>query len=198
MSVRAMMLLYAACGLSSAGCSAFLGAPARHREPEPGALVDACSPFGAEGCRAACIEGDGASCNVMGAALELGELGESDHAAASSYYRKGCEAGFPQSCNNLAWLYVLGRGVEPDGRLALALFDRAFDQLRARCDTGSVGSCRAAVALHDKVLLDDDRRLLAVLDRGCRLGDAPACRRGAEVRRSLAEPGGGAALSVAR
>src|SRR5262249_35836936 len=132
-----------------------------------------------------CLEGEASDCNLLGVALEVGELGAPDPTAAAFFYRHGCEGGFAQSCNNLGWLYLLGRGVESDGRIALVLFERAFEQNRIQCDVGNIAGCRAAIALQDSMVLhdEDDKRLAAVLHRGCELGDAPSCKRGKELAR---------------
>jgi TPR repeat protein len=113
---------------------------------------------------------------MLGVALEIGALGVKRPADASGAFRIGCEHGYGPSCTNLAWLYLLGRGVTHDETHALALFQRAFDAYRLGCAGGNGNSCVAAADALDPLDLPDDGRRAALLSRGCSLGSARACK----------------------
>ena len=59
-----------------------------------------------------------------------------DYAAAAGYFKRGCEAGHPPSCAQLATAHLLGRGVARDPVRAHSLYKKA-------CDAGETSACDA-------------------------------------------------------
>jgi TPR repeat protein len=129
-------------------------------------------------CRARCESGDAATCNLLGVALELGSGGPARPRAAAELYRRGCDADYPPSCTNLGWLVLRGRGVAADPAVALVLFQRAYDGYSRSCAAGFGASCLSAADTIDLLDREDvDRETLALLERGCSLGERRACTR---------------------
>ena len=94
----------------------------------------------------ACLDGDGSACRVL--AIEHGEavdllrqscdLGDAegcyilglklrDPKEQFKAYEQGCDGGYSQSCNNLAWMYEYGSGVNKDLAASVRLYKRACD-----------------------------------------------------------------------
>ena len=106
-----------------------------HSEREVQEIADNPCRFGdIERCAARC-ETDSTACNASGLLAEL--RGTPEWAArAAALYRQGCDDDYPPSCNNLAWLYAVGRGVPRDPPRSMQLFARAYDGYRIACGRG--------------------------------------------------------------
>lgn len=133
----------------------------------------------ARACREACEDGDASACNLLGVQLELDVGGTRLPSEASVVYRLGCDADFAPSCTNLGWLVLRGDGVPADPPVALVLFQRAYDGYARACAGGIGPSCVSAADAMD--LLEpregDEATAIALLERGCALGEARACAR---------------------
>jgi TPR repeat protein len=93
-------------------------------------------------CRDRCeTHHDVGACNALGLILELGDQAQGDAQAAASFYAAACEDAYAPACNNLAWLYALGRGVPKDPPRSLQLFARAYDGYRIACSRGEASGC---------------------------------------------------------
>lgn len=132
-------------------------------------------------CTARCEGGDAATCNLLGVQLEIGLIGGPRPHAASQAYIRGCNEDYPPSCANLGWLVLRGTGVPANPPLALVLFQRAYDGYSHACMMGHGPSCVAAVDALDMADAEPGEEI-ALLDRGCELGEERACRERAAPR----------------
>ena len=137
--------------MALAGCGA-LGAPRvgelprAVQPPTPEELAEyPCRHGQLEACRARC-ENDATSCNAAGLLYEL-EGGTEAQVAAAALYRKGCDDAYAPACNNLAWLYALGRGVPRDPPRSLEVFARAYAGVRMACLRGEASGCVEVAAM---------------------------------------------------
>jgi TPR repeat protein len=129
-------------------------------------------------CRARCESGDAPTCNLLGVVLEVGAGTTSRPRAAAELYQRGCDADYPPSCTNLGWLVLRGRGVEASPAVALVLFQRAYDGYARSCSAGFGSSCVSAADAIELLDRDDvDQESIALLERGCSLGETRACER---------------------
>ena len=60
---------------------------------------------------------------------------------AAELYKKACDMGYAQGCNNLGLLYVNGQGVRQSYTKAAELYKKA-------CDMGFTGGCKAYAILN--------------------------------------------------
>ena len=95
-------------------------------------------------CLARCVAADPQACNAAGVLLEFDDGERSDPALASAYYRRSCDGNYGPGCDNLAWLYLRGRGVPRDPPQAMTLFLAAFDAARIACARGDASGCLLA------------------------------------------------------
>jgi len=79
-----------------------------------------------------CDGGKPAFCGYAGAAL----LEAGDFTAAAGFFGRGCEAGDPASCAQLATAHLLGRGAPRDSARARQLYKKA-------CQAGDASACDA-------------------------------------------------------
>ena len=89
---------------------------------------------------------------------------------AKSKFELACQSGEKMGCENLAVMYVLGKGMSKDSASAIKFYEKG-------CELGSGGSCGAAGGMY-KVgdgAQRDDAKALALLLRGCDLGNSNAC-----------------------
>ena len=120
----------------------------------------------------ACRGGDGDGCANLGVLVEGGATGGvPDLGKAVAYYRTGCneESGF--ACAQLGSAYEAGRGVAADPAQAAQLYGKA-------CDGGYGNACnRLSVMVFRGTggLAKDDARAVALLEKGCKLGDRGTC-----------------------
>lgn len=70
--------------------------------------------------RQACDLGDAEGCYVLGLKLK-------DPKEQARAYEQGCDGGYSQSCNNLAWMYENGSAVNMDLAAAVRLYKQACD-----------------------------------------------------------------------
>jgi|SRR5579884_2041773 len=127
-------------------------------------------------CVAKC-DGDAQACNAAGVMFEFDGGDSSDPAAASGFYKRACDANYAPGCNNLAWLYLRGRGVAPDRTYALTLFMAAFDAARLACERGDASGCLLAgeILYEGRGVPEDEGRAVAFFRRACSGGEARAC-----------------------
>ena len=175
--------LVTACALT-VGCAALGGGnlgtlPAPVRETPAAAEVAAnpCRYGDLNGCMARCKTDDVGSCNAVGVIYEYGSDSEEDHSRAASFYLKACGGDYPPACNNLAWLYAVGRGVPKDPPRSLALFTRAYDGFRMACRSGDTAGCieAADMLLEGRGVDENAPSALALLETACAAGDARGC-----------------------
>jgi TPR repeat protein len=113
----------------------------------PGAAERAAHPcrYGdVAACLARCDGRDPQACNAAGVLLEFDGGERSDPTLASGYYRRACDGNYGPGCNNLAWLYLRGSGVQRDPPQAMVLFMAAFDAARLACARGDASGCLLA------------------------------------------------------
>ncbi|MCC6647886.1 MAG: sel1 repeat family protein [Polyangiaceae bacterium] len=185
-SVRALgfvSLALVACGGEVLGGARVAEVPDAHARATPAEIAaDPCLHGARDACARRCLDRqDAPSCNTVGVMLEF-DADRADPAEASRYYRLACGGAYAPGCNNLGWLYMLGRGVRRDPPLSMALFARAYDAHRTACLRGEVEGCVLAGDLAREGRAGDatPADALALFARGCGLGHAPACRRMAD------------------
>ncbi|WP_158515969.1 tetratricopeptide repeat protein [Pararhodobacter sp. CCB-MM2] len=125
--------------------------------------------------RQACAMGEVQACSDLGVSYAQGEGVAVDASVAAMFYGMACEGGSALGCANLAEAYRDGKGVPQDPARAMTLMAEA-------CDGEEGWGClMQAEALQTQGGFPADAPLvLALLDRGCALGEAAACRPGAE------------------
>ncbi|MCU0688111.1 MAG: sel1 repeat family protein, partial [Polyangiaceae bacterium] len=130
----AAMYESACAGGDSASC-ALQGFRAENRPiPRPDAAdVEALYRKAVPALRQECSAGGLVECVQLGYLVQGGKGVERDVAAAGALFRKACEGGLPDGCNNEAVLGVIAGGVEGGGKAAEAL--------RTACAVGSSAAC---------------------------------------------------------
>jgi TPR repeat protein len=178
--------LFVLLGLSLVGCggsSSLFGGPAidrvpdAHQAPDPAEVAaDPCRFGDLNRCADRCAKShEASSCNTVGVMFEFAADG-ADHARAATYYRASCAGNYAPGCNNLAWLYMLGRGVPKDPPLSIALFTKAYDGYRVACSDGDLEACVvAAVMIREGRVEAEEREAVALLEHACSLGDPKGC-----------------------
>jgi TPR repeat protein len=165
-----------------AGCASLGGPPPSslprdvHAAPEPRERAEHPCLYGdVMGCIAKCNE-DAQACNATGVLFEFDDGERSDPALASDFYRRACDGNYGPGCNNLAWLYLRGRGVPRDPPRAMVLFMAAFDAARIACTRGDASGCLlAGELLYDGRVDEDPREAVAFFQRACTGGESRAC-----------------------
>jgi TPR repeat protein len=185
--MRAFSAVAAVATIASCAACGQLGTPPSHSLPAdvhapPSAeeLADNPCRYGDRPrCAAKCEHGDAQACNGAGVLYEFS--GDPIPALAARYYGMACDASYGPGCNNLAWLYLGGRGVPHDPPHAMVLFMAAFDAARLACARGDGSGCLlAGELLFDGVGVDaDEPGALALFRQGCDRGVAQACERAA-------------------
>lgn len=135
--LRAVGLLQRACdGTDGAGCAA-LG-----ELYERGKGIKADPARGFQMKALACDRRHGPSCVTIARAYEKGAFALKDNARiagelsrAAQFFYKGCDAGAATACGDLAVLYVIGAGIQPDPVGGAVLAQRG-------CDKGDAWACR--------------------------------------------------------
>jgi TPR repeat protein len=130
------------------------------------------------GCIAKCQdEADAKSCNLVGAMFEFDAGGRDDPSAASAFYRRACDSSYYPGCNNLAWLYLGGRGVPRDQPRAMRLFHYAFEAAKTACTMGDTSGCMMAgeFLYEGRGVEKDDAAAVVLLDRACAGGERRGC-----------------------
>ena len=171
--------------LSIAGCSQ-LGNTAQgtlppdvHQAPSAREVAEHPCRYGdVKRCVARCTEDDPQACNAAGVMFEFDEGTTTDPRVASVFYDRSCQGSYAQGCNNLAWLYLRGRGVPQDQPHAMLLFMAAFDAAKIACMQGDASGCLlAGEMLYDGRVDGDERQELAFFEQACRGGEPEGCAR---------------------
>jgi TPR repeat protein len=170
--------------LSVAGC-AQLGSPAAHSlPPDVHARPDArdvadhpCRNGDVMGCIEKCRGDDPQACNAAGVLFEFDDGERSEPGLASGFYRRACDGNYAPGCNNLAWLYLRGRGVPQDPPHAMVLFMAAFDAARIACTRGDPSGCLLAgeILYEGRGVPEDEEAALAFFRGACELGEKRGC-----------------------
>lgn len=130
------------------------------------------SPPIAEGdLKAECMAGIARSCNRLGYRYLKGTRGQKQSFSDAAYYmRAGCELGDPLACQNLAYLYKNGKGLESDHERAFELYSRA-------CDSGVGQACTAMASLQyaGKGTRRDRSEAVRTWQSQCEIGNRLAC-----------------------
>jgi hypothetical protein len=180
--MEGMRALLAILPLLLVGCGELGGAklgalPADvHAKPDARELQEHPCRYGdAVRCIAQCDGGDPQGCNGAGVLFEFAE--RPDPLLASGFYNRACDANYGPGCDNLAWLYLRGRGVPRDPPHAMVLFMAAFDAASMACARGDGSGCLlAGEMLRDgRGVEQDDDQALAMFRRACDRGEASAC-----------------------
>jgi TPR repeat protein len=98
------------------------------------------------------------------------KLGEAEYADAASRYQRACDAGSPQGCGYLGFMYDNGYGVPQDVGLAVTLTERA-------CDEGDAYGCAYLGYLHQvgRGVAHDAGRAAALFRKACDGEDRSGC-----------------------
>jgi TPR repeat protein len=128
-------------------------------------------------CVARCKADDPQACNAAGVMFEFDEGTSTEPALASGFYNRACEGNYAQGCNNLAWLYLRGRGVPKDMPHAMLLFMTAFDEAKIACSQGDASGCLLAGELlyEGRGVEEDEAQAVAFFQRACDGGETRAC-----------------------
>jgi TPR repeat protein len=132
-------------------------------------------------CIAKCTAGqpgdDPQACNAAGVMFEFDGGTYSDPVLASGFYGRSCEGNYGPGCNNLAWLYLRGRGVAQDQPHAMLLFMTAFDASRIACTHGDPSGCLLAGELlyEGHAEPKDGETAVAFFRLACEGGQTQAC-----------------------
>ncbi len=128
-------------------------------------------------CVERCHKGDARACNAAAVIKEFGFEGATDYRQATQLYGQACREDYAQGCNNLGWMFALGKGVQRNPSTAMVLFTKAFDGYRLACMSGQIQGCVLATNLLREGLVQDrnDTQLAALTRRACELGHAASC-----------------------
>ena len=144
--------------------------------------ADPCKYSDLTGCTQRCVERrDPASCNTVAVMLEWGNT---DQTSAAPYYSRACAGAYAPGCTGLAWLHLLGQGVDKDVPLAMSLFTRAYDGYRLACARGELKNCVAAaeMLIEGRGVENDEALAMTMLEDACAKGEAKACDRAKSLR----------------
>jgi TPR repeat protein len=169
----------------TAGCGELGSSPPRllpadvHAPPSVAERAEHPCRYGDVGrCVSKCQGDDAQACNAAGVMFEFDSGTSSDPSLASGFYARSCEGNYGPACNNLAWLYLRGRGVAQDQPHAMLLFMTAFDASRIACMRGDPSGCLLA----GELLYDghaepkDGETAVAFFRRACDGGEKSACQ----------------------
>jgi TPR repeat protein len=158
--------------------------PDAHAKPSASEIAEnPCGRGELTGCMRACRGDDAKACNLVGVMFEF-DPERQEPGLASGFYKRGCDAAYYPACNNLAWLYLAGRGVAQDKPHAMVLFYYAYDAARVACNRGDVSGCMMAGDLleNGRGVDEDDQQAIAMFDRACHGGEAEGCSRAETLR----------------
>jgi TPR repeat protein len=167
-----------------AGCTQFGNIPQGtlprdvHAQPEQGEVAEHPCRYGdVVRCVAKCTPDDPQACNAAGVMFEFDDGERTEPALASTFYERACDGNYAQGCNNLAWLYLRGRGVPQDQPHAMLLFMTAFDAAKLACARGDASGCLLAgeILYEGRGVASDEQQAVALLQRACDGGEARAC-----------------------
>lgn len=146
--------------------------------------ADPCKHGDVTACLDRCKHDDARACNMLGVIFEFDAEGKDDPAIASGFYRRACDSAYAPGCNNLAWLYLSGRGVARDHTQAMRLFSYAYDAAQIACHRGDASSCLlAGELLEDGRVERDDADAVAFFAAACEGGERTGCERCARATR---------------
>lgn len=151
-----------------------------HAPPDAAEVAEHPCRYGDVGrCISRCTADDPQACNAAGVMFEFDEGVSSEPALASGFYTRSCDGNYAQGCNNLAWLYLRGRGVPQDQPHAMLLFMAAFDAAKLACSRGDASGCLLAgeILYEGRGVESDEAQALAFFDRACSGGETSACER---------------------
>jgi len=114
-------------------------------------FLSGCAPAPAtqQGSSVRPVSGSGVSCSsgVECQNIGLNYVGRADqknYAIASKYFKRSCDYGLSEGCNNLAFLYANARGVKQSYTLAYKYWGKA-------CRMGNEAACSNLALAKDKV-----------------------------------------------
>jgi hypothetical protein len=118
----------------------------------------------------ACKLGESKACNRVAGNLENPLFRDydvpQDYFTAFSYYKKSCDMGNMNGCNNLGLMYEYGHGVRQDNEKAIELYKKA-------CDSDNAKGCRSlAIATCGK----DPIKAKEILGLACDKKDETSCQ----------------------
>jgi len=85
----------------------------------------------------------GVECQNIGL-YHVGKADQKNYAIASKYFKRSCDYGLSEGCNNLAFLYANARGVDQSYTLAYKYWGKA-------CNMGNQAACSNLALAKDKV-----------------------------------------------
>lgn len=171
--------LFALAGCSGLGNASYGILPEDvHAKPSAEEVAkDPCKHGDVHACIDKCKHDDARACNLVGVLFEFDASSE-DPALASGFYRRACDSAYAPGCNNLAWLYLRGRGVEKDPPQAMRLFSYAYDAAQIACRRGDPSSCLlAGDLLEDGRVEREGANALAFFRAACEGGEKRGCER---------------------
>jgi hypothetical protein len=117
-----------------------------------------------------CDLGDGAACNNLGLAFQLGRGVPRDDAQAFSFFELGCSRGAAEGCNNQGAMYEHGSGVQANLGDALRLYTQA-------CRRGSALGCSNLGVLYaeGRGVAADQSEALHLFQEACNAGSSVGC-----------------------
>ena len=112
-------------------------------------LLAGCVPTAQQGGRASTTYGTSPSCSsgveCQNIGLQHAGRGDQKHyAIASRYFKKSCDYGLSEGCNNLAFLYANARGVKQS-------YTQAYRYWGMACRMGNESACANLELAKDKV-----------------------------------------------
>lgn len=182
MKLGGLALGLSACALVACGAESELGSrtpSSLPRDAHASVAYDgtSCAQNEVVGCMRACKSDDPKACNLVGVMLEFDPDGNDDPQLASGFYKRACDSSYYPGCNNLAWLYLGGRGVPKDKLKAMHLFTQAYDASRVACNQGDLAGCIFAgdASEHGRGTDVDLDRAVAFYRVACDGGDRRGC-----------------------
>ncbi len=174
-----LAVMFFASGCEQLGTPAVSSLPPDvHARPDPREVAEHPCMHGDVGaCIAKCQGDDSQACNAAGVLFEFDGGYRSDPALASGFYQRSCDGNYAPGCNNLAWLYLRGRGVPQDPPHAMVLFMAAFDSAKIACMRGDASGCLLAGELlyEGRGVASDPAQAVAYFKRACDGGESRGC-----------------------
>lgn len=126
--------------------------------------------------RQGCSRGLADACNRMAIFLTATDSREA-HAEAAALHTIACSGGDAFSCNELGYLYALGKGVDQDGSNAMQLFRKA-------CDLKFADACDSVGEAFEKGWGTpvDLKQAEEMYQQACDMGTKEACERATRIR----------------
>lgn len=171
--------LLGGCGELGNGNTSSLPRDAHYKPSAAEIKRDPCKHNDLTACIARCQADDSHACNMVGVMFEFDVQGNDNPELASGFYKRACDSTYAPGCNNLAWLYLGGRGVPQDHTQAMRLFYFAYDAARVACMRGEASSCLMAGELlfDGRGVPADEDNAQALFERACKGGEPTGCAR---------------------